>query len=990
MKRCLCCFLLFVSVFCFRVSGQVSRQVLADSLNAFVSDYAAVSPIRVLRYSVRGGELRVVTNEHLGCVAFRRADWDSLKCLLRRVCGVSSAVHVKVIAGGKDLDSILLPDSAYRSCGVYSVDRSAYPLVRRVVPYSLCGGLENRHIAFWASHGYHYDVDKNRWEWQRARLLQTVEDLFTSSFSIPYLVPMLERSGAVVLQPRERDIQREMLVVDNDGSSDGVCRVHHDWKRKDGGYIYRSGAYLSGENPFVGGSHVVSSSVSDRDEESYVSWQSRVKESGEYGIYVSYKSYANSALDAHYEVIHSGDTSCFVVNQRMCSGSWVYLGHFYFNKGDLCVVRLSNYSVCANGVVSGDAVRLGGGMGNIARGPVGSSLQDSVHRCLVDSAAHVSGVSRWMEGARYYLQWNGAPDSVYIYHSPDNDSYKPSDYIDDLTSRGKWVNYLLGGSVLSPDRAGCGVPVDLSLSLHSDAGVTALDSIIGTLLIYSSKNDMKEEVYANGVSREVARELADYIQSEIVHDVRATFAPEWTRRSLYDKSYSESRVPNVPAVIIELLSHQNYSDMHYGHDPRFKFLVSRSIYKGVLKFLHAQDSSAYCVHPLPVKDFCIEANADELLLRWKSRVDSLEPTALAKRYLVQWRINDGGWNDGVVVDSSSYRVRVKYGDHYSFRVCALNDGGCSLPSEVLRACVQKSAKGCVLIVNGFTRVSGPSGFQVDSTYAGFYGGKESIGYGWNLGYVGQQYEFKKDVLWRDDDAPGFGASYATDERNLIQGNCFDYIGVHGRSFATNGYSYVSCSASVLDSVYSCDYAMVDVLLGAQGSHDLGLRNVVRLDSCFSSGMLDYLERCVGMGVDVLVSGENVGSDVWEHCSDQTRERVEALFHYRHLTDHASYAGSLQSVSNRLHCFGEPGERYAFHTHPNGRVYASSHPDGILPVGDGACSVMRYTENQISAAVAYQGDKYCSCIFGFPIECLTSQSKIDALLHEVIRFFELNN
>ena len=77
-------------------------------------------------------------------------------------------------------------------------------------------GLQKRHIALWQSHGYYFEQKLNRWEWQRARLFQTVEDIYTQSYVLPYLVPMLENAGANVLIPRERDIQTEEIIVDND------------------------------------------------------------------------------------------------------------------------------------------------------------------------------------------------------------------------------------------------------------------------------------------------------------------------------------------------------------------------------------------------------------------------------------------------------------------------------------------------------------------------------------------------------------------------------------------------------------------------------------------------------------------------------------------------------------------------------------------------------------------------------------------------------
>src|SRR5574344_946169 len=83
-------------------------------------------------------------------------------------------------------------------------------------PYRLTQGLEGRHLAIWASHGCYYDNEKDQWKWQRPTLFGTTEDLFTQTIVVPYLIPMLERSGAVVYTPRERDWQKNEVIVDND------------------------------------------------------------------------------------------------------------------------------------------------------------------------------------------------------------------------------------------------------------------------------------------------------------------------------------------------------------------------------------------------------------------------------------------------------------------------------------------------------------------------------------------------------------------------------------------------------------------------------------------------------------------------------------------------------------------------------------------------------------------------------------------------------
>lgn len=53
----------------------------------------------------------------------------------------------------------------------------------------------------------------------------------------------------------------------------------------------------------------------------------------------------------------------------MGGGTWIYLGTFGFDAGknNACKVTLSNRSVKAGQIVTADAVKIGGGMGNIAR-----------------------------------------------------------------------------------------------------------------------------------------------------------------------------------------------------------------------------------------------------------------------------------------------------------------------------------------------------------------------------------------------------------------------------------------------------------------------------------------------------------------------------------------------------------------------------------------------------------------------------------------------
>ena len=481
------------------------------------------------------------------------------------------------------------------------------PLVTKVSkPYTPTNGLQNRHIALWQSHGFYYEPKLDRWEWQRARCLQTVEDLYTQSFVLPYLVPMLENAGANVLIPRERDCQTAEIIIDNDGCLN-TRSIYTEkvtdkpWMQGVGkGFAHLRPLYTDFENPFKEGTFRTIETIK-KGKESVAEWIPEIPRDGQYAVYVSYHTVPNSSDDALYTVHHKGGASRFKVNQQMGGGTWIYLGTFGFDaeQDNAYKVTLSNRSAKAGQTVTADAIKIGGGMGNIARRISEEGATDNLkssdktanssdetkqtkttHQSPYTAIYQESGYPRFCEAARYWMQWAGIPDSVY------SESQGKNDYTDDYKSRAIWVNYLAGGSAANPTERGLNIPVDMAFAFHSDAGTTLNDSIIGTLGIYQT--DSYKGVFANGASRYLSHDLTDLIQSNIVRDIRTLYEPQWTRRGKWNQSYYEARVPQVPTMLLELLSHQNFADMRYGLDPRFRFTVSRAIYKGMLQFLCSQ------------------------------------------------------------------------------------------------------------------------------------------------------------------------------------------------------------------------------------------------------------------------------------------------------------------------------------------------------------------------------------------------------------------
>ncbi|MDE6157063.1 MAG: N-acetylmuramoyl-L-alanine amidase, partial [Muribaculaceae bacterium] len=469
-------------------------------------------------------------------------------------------------------------------------------------------GLDGANIALWQSHGKYFEPKLNRWEWQRARLMQTVEDLYTQSYVMPFLMPMLENAGAYVMSPRERDTSLTEIIADNDESPllSGSFATTGKWKKADTcAFAYRKAELHNGDRPFAEGTALQTRLSGSDKATATASWKAAIPDNGSYAVYISYVTLPASTTAAQYRIHAADGIHAVTVNQRMGAGTWIYLGHFQLAASDTpeTIVELLNSGKERNAVVTADAVKIGGGMGNVAR--IVKEPLDSI-----DYEYTLSDSPRFVEGARYFLQWAGAPDSVFT----------PSDYVndynDDYQSRALWVNWLAGGSPKLPARKGLGIPVDLSFAFHSDAGTTLNDSIIGTLGIYCTAGD----TLGDGRSRSASLQLSNSVMENIVNDIRSSFEPRWTNRGMWNKSYYEARVPQVPAMLLELLSHQNLADMSYGLDPSFRFAVSRAIYKGMLKFLAKRDGREYVVQPLPVRAFAINrTGADSFSLTWQAR-----------------------------------------------------------------------------------------------------------------------------------------------------------------------------------------------------------------------------------------------------------------------------------------------------------------------------------------------------------------------------------
>ena len=801
-------------------------------------------------------------------------------------------------------------------------------------PYSAEKGLDGNHIALWQSHGRYYRADKEDWYWQRPRLFCTTEDLFSQTFVVPFIIPMLQNAGAVVFTPRERDYQTHEVIVDNDQPHrHGTYLESFRRKQKNlkwqttqrPGFAQYKEIYASCDSPFTDGSARYAPTVSTLKDEGQVQWMPHIPEEGEYAVYVAYQTFDNSVDDATYTVYHKGGMTEFKVNQQMGGGTWVYLGTFEFDEGehDYGRVSLSNFSH-HKGIVTADAVRFGGGMGNIVPEAHAYSAQPS-------------GLPRWAEAAKYSVQWYGFPYRMHTEPFGDND------YNNDINSRSAAINHLSGGSATNHTRKeGLNVPLDLSVAFHTDAGVKTNDDFVGPLSIYMT--DFNEGETGAGLDRYVARDLSSMFLTNLYTDLRKY---RWPVRQLWNRNYGEARAPLVPACILEMLSHQNFADMRMAYDPHFKFDLSRSVYKTIVKYIATLYNRDYVIQPLPVENFRITLNEQKrtATLSWSPVEDTLEPTAKPKEYIIYTRRGYQGFDNGTVVKGTSHTIELNTDEVYSFKISALNDGGESFPSEILSCGIASQNKGTVLVVNAFTRLEGPKVIDT-ATQAGFdIDADPGVPYGAYTGFCGRQRHFDRSKAGSEA-SDGLGMSGMELEGQLMMGNTFDYPVIHGRAIMLSGHhSFTSCSEqSLIDGkITLSDYPIIDLIYGTQKQ--------------FNSRTNTLVEQYYNHGGKVLMSAANAG------CPSIGTSTTSQL-----ATPNPQLTGC--------------GLTFDIYRNMNSDSYCVPTPSVLYPAGQ-AFAILTYSDGSF-AAIA-EPRRFVR--LGFPLESITDRQKLNALTKAFLTFLE---
>ncbi|MDE7475763.1 MAG: hypothetical protein K2M71_09070, partial [Duncaniella sp.] len=146
------------------------------------------------------------------------------------------------------------------------------------------------------------------------------------------------------------------------------------------------------------------------------------------------------------------------------------------------------------------------------------------------------------------------------------------------------------------------------------------------------------------------------------------------------------------------------------------------------------------------------------------------------------------------------------------------------------------------------------------------------------------------------------------------------------------------------------------------------------------------------GGSLLVSGSYIGSDLFDNNFSNSDERVaDSQFGHTFLglqwrQAKATITGKVREVRSR---YGEfrGGLSLTFNQQLNADCYAVESPESFAPMDtSNASPILRYTENDYIAGIAFDPGSHRAVTLGFPFEPITGGYERDALMAQILKFF----
>ena len=520
------------------------------------------------------------------------------------------------------------------------------------------GALTGKSVFISPGHGWYYSSALGRWATQRGNNYNIIEDFSNGEACLNWLLKYLWNAGSNVCPCRERDLNRNMVIVDNGGS----------------GYSETGIWTLESVSDAYNGSHKKASTVTGSPTAT-ATFTPNIPSAGYYTVYVWYRNAVSGTTtnDARITINHTGGSTLWNQNQNRDGYTWKYVGMYYFNSGSNSStgsIVIDNLSTTSGRFVIADAVRFGGGMGNYVDG------------------GSVSGKPRWEESGKYYSGFMGysySDDTVWAmprYAQWESESWEDSVYI----------------------------------SWHTNAGGGSARGTISFAYTSSSSWGGPFDGVAGG------DRLRNFVHNEIINDFRAGWDAGWINRGVTTANFGEINPSNndeMPAALFEMAFHDNVDDTNCIKDPRFRQICARAVYQGIVKYFadaagngNGVIDGGEVVNLLPEPPINFRAilnGSGGITLSWSAPPYNTGNNLLgnaATGYRIYQGTNGKGFNNAITTTNTNYTISGGLIEDtvYYFRVSATNVGGESFPTETLAVRYKSSGTNPILVVSGFDRL----------------------------------------------------------------------------------------------------------------------------------------------------------------------------------------------------------------------------------------------------------------------------------------------
>ncbi len=493
--------------------------------------------------------------------------------------------------------------------------------------------LKNKYIGLSAGHGYIYDRKKGKWRFQRGVMNALLEDTLTQVMAIEYIIPMFERSGARIINLRERVYGGANVIVNEDSS---YCSFKGEWVIEKGGYKKFHKKYITGSG------------------KASVSWDFSTPVDGKHSLYIYITPSEENASSVQYIVSHAGgESSVFIDQSRKLyfptyiknkrSGVWIPAGEFYFYGGKAYQVKLVTHNIEAGKKVVADAIRLGGGAG------------------FANFGGGKSGALRWEQGALPFLKELGVPGWILK---------------GDVKCRSLYALYNM---------------VDVFLSIHTNAGNHV--SGTSTYVYYPAPPSYPKP--DKNILPPATLELAQLIHNRIVEAAVNSWSNDWRDLGVYGAWFGELRAIRdawardnsiaIPAVLTEVAFHDNRLDAGYLENDRFRRDISRAILKGSIDFFTGQEGGVAIYPPLAPRNIFVNNKNGKIFLSWLQEEDEVDPFSASADYFLIYFSYDGKAFNNNPHASKKNKIEIISGNIKPayFKVTAVNKAGESMDSKIV-------------------------------------------------------------------------------------------------------------------------------------------------------------------------------------------------------------------------------------------------------------------------------------------------------------------